>query len=85
MEPNRSRLTHIKDSFIGLAMLRACPGHDFPPKITSWCHPKQPRGAPHMTYGRSLNKVLNRNNISTSNWMEEAQDRILWRKKIKLF
>ena len=50
--------------------------------LTSWCYSKRPKGAPKMTYGRSLNKAFKRNNFNSTVWMDDAQDRSSWREKI---
>ena len=59
------------------------PYNRLPRKMLScWVHHKRPRGAPQMTYGRSLRKLLKKAHIPVENWHELAQDRALWRELI---
>ena len=46
----------------------------------------RPRGAPQMTFGRTLNKALKSADLPTefSKWTRKAQDRAEWRKLTKL-
>jgi hypothetical protein len=51
--------------------------------LTGWVKHKRPRGAPSMTFGRTLNKALKAAKIpstQTATWMRLAQDRNEWRK-----
>ena len=47
--------------------------------ISSWVRSKRPRGAPKMTYGRTLKRSLNRAGIDPGMWAELAADRTVWR------
>ena len=50
-----------------------------PRKIpSSWTCSKRPKGAPQMTYGRSLNKALKKADIPNNFWHRLAQDRSAW-------
>jgi hypothetical protein len=51
--------------------------------LTGWVKHKRPRGAPSMTFGRTLNKALKAAKIpstQTATWIRLAQDRNEWRK-----
>ena len=59
------------------------PNNRLPRKMLScWIDHKRPRGAPQMTYGRSLRKVLKKAQIPVETWHELAQDRVRWRERI---
>ena len=85
----RTGLSSI-DSYISLRQLRWA-GHvarmDFsrlPRKLlSSWVNSKRPRGAPSMTYGRGLWKALKKAKITISEWPSLAQDRGIWRNRIR--
>ena len=47
--------------------------------ISSWVRSKRPRGAPKMTYGRTLKRSLHRAGINPEQWVELAADRDTWR------
>ena len=53
--------------------------------LTSWVRNARPRGAPQMTFGRTLNKALKSADLPTefSKWTRKAQDRAMWRKLSK--
>ena len=44
----------------------------------------RPKGAPRMTYGRSLGKALDHFSIDRETWHELAADRPVWRETIRL-
>ena len=74
------------DSYISKRQLRwaghvaRMPIDRLPRKMLScWVNNKRPRGAPQMTYGRSLKKSLKKAKIPSTNWHELAQDRAKWR------
>ena len=48
----------------------------------SWVRNARPRGAPQMTFGRTLNKALKSADLPTEfyKWTRKAQDRAMWRK-----
>jgi hypothetical protein len=51
--------------------------------LTAWVKHKRPRGAPRMTFGRTLNKALKAAKIPstmTATWIRLAQDRNEWKK-----
>ena len=51
--------------------------------LSSWvCNPR-PRGAPLMTFGRSINKDLREAGLELDGWYELAQDRALWRAVVR--
>ena len=59
------------------------PNNRLPRKMLScWVPHKRPRGAPQMTYGRSLRKLLRKAEIPVENWHDLAQDRVKWRELI---
>ena len=61
------------------------PNNRLPRKMLScWVPHKRPRGAPQMTYGRSLRKLLRKAEIPVANWHELAQDRVKWRELISV-
>ena len=78
------------DSYVSLRQLRWA-GHvarmDFsrlPRKmLSSWVTNRRPRGAPRMTYGRGIRKALKKAGIALNEWSTLAQDRLLWRERIK--
>ena len=77
------------DAYISKRQLRwaghvaRMPNSRLPRKMLScWVHHKRPRGAPQMTYGRSLRKLLRKAQIPVRNWYELAQDRAQWRELI---
>ena len=77
------------DSYISKRQLRwaghvaRMPNDRLPRKMLScWVNNKRPRGAPQMTYGRSLKKSLKKAKIPSTNWHELAQDRAKWRELI---
>ena len=82
---NRLELPTI-DSFITKRQLRWA-GHvsrmdyDRLPRkmLSSWVRSKRPRGAPRLTYGRSLRKALKKANVNTQTWSNVAEDRQEWR------
>ena len=47
--------------------------------LSSWVRAKRPRGAPKMTYGRTLKKALKAANVEFNGWHDIAQDRLQWR------
>ena len=51
--------------------------------LSAWVPSKRPRGAPHMTYGRSLVRALDNFCISRERWHEHATDRAGWRKTLR--
>ena len=52
--------------------------------LTSWVRNARPRGAPQMTFGRTLNKALKSAGLPTqfSRCTKLAEDRVKWRKLI---
>ena len=52
--------------------------------LSSWVRSKRPKGAPHMTYGRSVHKSLAWLNIDMrgDEWPKRAADRVAWRAAI---
>ena len=80
---------HTVDVYLSRRQLRwaghvaRMPYKRLPRKMLScWVHHKRPCGAPQMTYGRSLRKILKKAQIPVENWHELAQDRALWREMI---
>ena len=51
--------------------------------LSSWVPQPRPRGAPPMTYGRSINKALLDFNINTQSWPSLAADRVAWRSTLR--
>ena len=51
--------------------------------LTSWVSNPRPRGAPLMTFGRSVAKDLQEAGIELDNWYELAHDRALWREVVR--
>ena len=50
--------------------------------MSSWVRSKRPRGAPQLTYGRSLYKALRKAGVDTNTWHELAMDKPKWRAMI---
>ena len=50
--------------------------------LSSWVSSTRPRGAPRMTYGRSIRKALKKFKIGLDSWPELAADRAAWRAAI---
>ena len=50
--------------------------------LSCWVRSKRPRGAPRYTYGRSLNKCLNKSGIDPNFWHVLALNKLEWRKLI---
>ena len=44
---------------------------------------QRPRGAPRMTYGRSVRKALDTFNLDPNKWPELAADRLAWRAMLR--
>ena len=53
--------------------------------LTGWVSSPRPRGAPQMTFGRTLNKALKASGITTdfAGWQQASQDRVTWRAAIR--
>ena len=51
--------------------------------LSSWVNAPRPRGAPQMTYGRSITKALEKFNIDLRYWPELAMDRLAWRETVR--
>jgi len=51
--------------------------------LSSWVNAARPRGAPQMTYGRSITKALEKFNIDLRYWPELAMDRLAWRETVR--
>ena len=51
--------------------------------LSSWVNAPRPRGAPQMTYGRSITKALEMFNIDVRTWPELAADRAAWRETLR--
>ena len=51
--------------------------------LSSWINKGRTNGSPGMTYGRALNKHLQRAGINPVNWHRQASDRGAWRKTIR--
>ena len=52
--------------------------------LSSWVPHQRPRGAPPMTYGRSINKALLEFNLYQRGWPSLAAYRAAWRSTLKL-
>jgi hypothetical protein len=52
--------------------------------LTAWVRAPRPRGAPKMTYGRSIGKALDQFSIDRATWPELAADRSAWRETLRL-
>ena len=52
--------------------------------LSSWVDEPRPRGAPPMTYGRSLGRALDHFHIDRHTWHELAADRAAWRETLRL-
>jgi hypothetical protein len=52
--------------------------------LSSWVTHARPRGAPPMTYGRSIDKALLEFNVDQRAWPELAADRVAWREMLRL-
>ena len=48
--------------------------------MSSWVRAKRPRGAPKLTYGRTLQKAFRKANVSPNDWQNVAEDREQWRR-----
>ena len=51
--------------------------------LSCWVPHQRPRGAPRMTYGRSVAKALAVFDISSAKWPALAADRVAWRATLK--
>ena len=47
--------------------------------LSCWVAHPRPRGAPRMTYGRSVGKALDTFGLDRNKWPELAADRLAWR------
>ena len=47
--------------------------------LSSWVPAPRPRGAPKMTYGRTICKALDHFSIAHATWPQLAADRLAWR------
>ena len=52
--------------------------------LSSWVRSKRPRGAPQMTYGRTIKRLLKCANIEVDSWHILAADRLSWKKTIAI-
>ena len=52
--------------------------------LSAWVAAPRPRGAPPMTYGRSMGKAFTYFNINAKEWPELAADRTAWRETLRL-
>ena len=51
--------------------------------LSSWVYNPRPRGAPLMTFGRSISKDLQEAGVEIDGWYEVAQNRALWREVVR--
>ena len=51
--------------------------------LSCWVPHKRPRGAPRMTYGRTIGKALDMFDINPKKWPELAADRAAWRGTVR--
>ena len=51
--------------------------------LSCWVAHQRPRGAPRMTYGRSVRKALDTFNLDPNKWPELAADRLAWRAMLR--
>lgn len=51
--------------------------------LTCWVREPRPRGCPEFTYGRGLGKALAKINLNRKDWTTVAEDRAIWRGRIK--
>ena len=66
-----------------LGHVRRMPFDRLPRKmLSSWCTSKRPKGAPQMTYGRTINKALKYFHIDRSCWPEFSSCKHAWRDAI---
>ena len=52
--------------------------------LSSWVPHPRPRGAPPMTYGRTIERALLEFDIDRHNWANLAADRVAWRETLRL-
>ena len=52
--------------------------------LSSWVPHPRPRGAPPMTYGRTIERALLEFDIDRHNWASLAADRVAWRETLRL-
>ena len=52
--------------------------------LSSWVACTRPRGAPPMTYGRSIGRALDDFHIDRRTWMDLAADRSAWRETLRV-
>ena len=52
-------------------------------KLSCWVAHPRPRGAPRMTYGRSVGKALDAFGLDHNKWPELAADRLAWRAMLR--
>ena len=51
--------------------------------LSCWVAHQRPRGAPRMTYGRSVRKALDTFDLDPNKWPELAADRLAWRAMLR--
>jgi len=51
--------------------------------LSCWVAHPRPRGAPRMTYGRSVGKALDTFGLERDKWPELAADRLAWRAMLR--
>ncbi len=51
--------------------------------LSCWVAHPRPRGAPRMTYGRSVGKALDTFGLDRNKWPELAADRLAWRAMLR--
>ena len=82
LKPLRSYLTRRRLRWLGHVARMG--QHRLPRQLlSSWVTNPRPRGAPLMTFGRSVSKDLREADIELDDWYEMAQDRALWRSVVR--
>ena len=51
--------------------------------MSPWVPAPRPRGAPKMTYGRTIYKALDHFSIAHATWPQLAADRLAWRQTLQ--
>ena len=51
--------------------------------LSCWVAHPRPRGAPRMTYGRSVGKALDTFGLDHNKWPKLAADRLAWRAMLR--
>ena len=82
LKPLRSYLARRRLRWLG--HVARMPQHRLPRQLlTSWVSNPRPRGAPLMTFGRSISKDLQEAGVEIDGWYEVAQNRALWREVVR--